>query len=116
VVLYNLTNINIMERLREIATIKVLGFYDLEVSAYVFWENVILTLFGIAMGVFLGIYLHKFVVVTAEVDFVMFGRDIFWASYAYSVLLTLFFTGIVNFAMFFRLKRIDMVESLKSLD
>jgi putative ABC transport system permease protein len=116
VVLYNLTNINIMERLREIATIKVLGFYDMEVSAYVFRENIILTAIGMAIGVFFGIYLHKFIVVTAEVDYVMFGRDIFYTSYLYSVLLTVFFTGIVNFAMFFRLKRIDMVESLKSVD
>jgi len=116
VVLYNLTNINIMERLREIATIKVLGFYDLEVSAYMFWENIILTVLGMAFGTVLGIYLHRFVVVTAEVDFVMFGRDIYYPSYLYSILLTVFFTGIVNAAMFFRLRRIDMVESLKSVD
>lgn len=116
VVLYNLTNINVTERLREIATIKVLGFYDKEVSAYVYRENVILTLIGMILGLVLGIFLHKFIVVTAEVDYVMFGRDIKPLSYLYSSLLTVFFSGLVNLIMHFKLKKISMVESLKSID
>lgn len=116
VVLYNLTNINVMERLREIATIKVLGFYDNEVSAYVYRENIILTLLGIILGLILGVFLHKFIIVTAEVDYVMFGREIKPLSYVYSSILTILFSGLVNFVMYFRLKRISMVESLKSMD
>lgn len=116
VVLYNLTNINIMERLREIATIKVLGFYNMEVSAYVFWENSILTLLGAALGAILGIYLHKVVVAAAETESLMFGREIFFVSFIWAVLVTAFFMGLVNFAMYFRLKKINMVESLKSVE
>lgn len=116
VVLYNLTNINVTERIREIATIKVLGFYDSEVSAYVYRENIILTLIGMMLGLVLGIFLHKFIVVTAEVDYVMFGRDIKPLSFLYSALLTIFFSAFVNFIMHFRLKNISMVESLKSVD
>jgi putative ABC transport system permease protein len=116
VVLYNLTNINVMERLREIATIKVLGFYDNEVSSYVYRENIFLTLFGILLGLVLGIFLHKFIVVTAEVDYVMFGREIKPLSYLYASILTIVFSGLVNIVMYFRLKRISMVESLKSVD
>ena len=116
VVLYNLTNINITERLREIATIKVLGFYDNEVSAYVYRENTLLTVIGLLLGLGLGIFLHQFVVTTAEVDYVMFGREIAPLSYLYSALLTACFTCIVNFTMYFRLRNINMVESLKSLD
>jgi putative ABC transport system permease protein len=116
VVLYNLTNVNITERLREIATIKVLGFYDNEVSNYVYRENIILTIIGMAFGLILGIFLHRFIVVTAEIDFVMFGRNINPLSYAYSAVLTIVFSGLVNIVMHFRLKKIDMVESLKSVD
>ncbi|TDT62861.1 putative ABC transport system permease protein [Fonticella tunisiensis] len=116
VVLYNLTNINITERLREIATIKVLGFYDNEVSAYVYRENMVLTMMGMALGLLLGIFLHKFIVETAEIDYVMFGRNINILSYIYSSILTIFFSVIVNFVMYFRLTKIDMVESLKSVD
>lgn len=116
VVLYNLTNINVMERLREIATIKVLGFYDNEVSAYVYRENLVLTLLGTILGLVLGILLHKFIIVTAEVDYVMFGRDIKPLSYVFSAVLTMLFSCLVNFVMYYRLKRIDMVESLKSVD
>lgn len=116
VVLYNLTNINISERLREIASIKVLGFYDREVSAYVYRENILLTLIGMILGLILGIFLHKFVVVTAEVDFVMFGRDIHPLSFVYSSILTVLFSGLVNLVMYFRLKKIRMVESLKSVE
>lgn len=116
VVLYNLTNVNVEERLREIATIKVLGFYDKEVSAYVYRENALLTAIGMCIGLFLGIFLHKFIVVTSEVDYVMFGRLIKPMSYLYSAVLTVLFAALVNFVMYFRLKKIDMVESLKSVD
>lgn len=116
VVLYNLTNINITERIREIATIKVLGFRDKEVSAYVYRENTILTILGILTGLLLGIGLHKFVIQTMEVDNMMFGRIITPMSYVYSILLTLFFSIVVNVLMYFRLRKINMVESMKSVD
>lgn len=116
VVLYNLTNINITERIREIATIKVLGFYDREVSSYVFRENMVLTFIGTVLGLVLGIFLHRFIIVTAEVDYVMFGRDIKPLSYVYAALLTVIFSLIVDFVMHFRLRRISMVESMKSVD
>ncbi len=116
VVLYNLNNINITERKRELATLKVLGFYDGEVSAYVFRENVLLTLIGAAFGAVLGIFLHRFVIVTVEVDAAMFGRTIYWPSFLYSVLFTVGFSAFVNLTMHFKLKKIDMVESLKSVE
>lgn len=116
VVLYNLTNININERLREIATIKVLGFYDREVDSYIYRENAILTLIGILAGCVLGIFLHQYVMRIAEVNIVMFGRDILPLSYLWAALLTAAFAGIVNFVMHFRLKRVSMVESLKSIE
>lgn len=116
VVLYNLTNINITERVREIATIKVLGFYDREVDAYVFRENIILTLIGTAVGTVLGILLHRFVVVVAEVNMVMFSRTIFPLSYVYAVVITLVFAVLVQIVMHRRLSRITMVESLKSVE
>lgn len=116
VVLYNLNNININERRRELATLKVLGFFDPEVSAYVNRENVLLTVIGTGVGVFLGILLHQFVIKTAEIDMLMFGRTIAPKSYVYSVLLTFVFSALVNGAMFFKLRKIDMVESLKSVE
>ncbi len=116
VVLYNLTNVNITERLREIATIKVLGFYDNEVSAYVYRENFVLTFIGTLLGLVGGIFLHRFVVQTAEVDIVMFERNIEFMSYVWSALLTLAFTALVNFVMYYRLRGISMVESLKSAE
>lgn len=116
VVLYNLNNINITERKRELATIKVLGFYDMEVAAYVYRENVVLTLVGAIGGVGLGMLLHRFIIQTVEVDAVMFGRDIHPSSYIYSIALTFVFSAIVNWVMYFKLKRIDMVESLKSVE
>lgn len=116
IVLYNLNNININERRRELASIKVLGFYDMEVAAYVYRENVYLTLIGAAFGVILGKILHQFVIVTVEIDSCMFGRTIEPRSYIYSMLLTLAFSILVNFAMFYKLRRIDMVESLKSVE
>lgn len=116
VVLYNLNNINITERRRELATLKVLGFFDGEVSAYVFRENGVLTIIGAAAGVILGKILHQFVIVTVEVDEVMFGRVINFQSYIYSVILTILFAAFVNWLMHFKLKKIDMVESLKSVE
>ncbi len=116
VVLYNLSNINITERLREIATIKVLGFYDGEVSAYIIRENIMSTLIGIIIGWVLGIFLHRFVVITSEVDIVMFERGLIWWAYAAAFVLTVLFSVIVNFALYFKLKGIRMVESLKSVE
>lgn len=116
VVLYNLTNINISERQREIATIKVLGFYSGEVDAYIFRETFLLSLLGAVCGLFVGIALHRFVVVTVEVSNIMFGRSIYPQSYIYSLALTLLFTVLVCLALRRRLKKINMVESLKSVD
>ena len=114
VVLYNLTNINLSERLREIATIKVLGFYDPEVYAYVNRESVALTLIGTLLGLAGGIALHSFVITTVEVDAVMFGRQIYPQSFAYAIALTLLFSTLVNLVMQRLLKRISMVESMKA--
>ena len=116
VVLYNLTNINITERKREIATLKVLGFYEKETASYVYRENIILTLIGIALGLIFGIFLHQFVVVTAEVDIVMFDRGITALSYVWSAVMTLLFSFLVSLAMRRRISSIDMVESLKSIE
>lgn len=116
IVLYNLNNININERRRELATIKVLGFYNKEMAAYIFRENIVLTIIGIIFGIIFGIFLHRYVIVTVEIDRVMFGRNINPNSFAYSILLTLFFSAVVNFVMYFRLKKINMVESLKSVE
>jgi putative ABC transport system permease protein len=116
VVLYNLNNININERRRELATLKVLGFFSTEVAAYVYRENILLTVIGAALGVFLGKFLHMYVITTVEVDACMFGRNINFSSFVYGVLFTFGFSIIVNFAMYFKLKKIDMVESLKSIE
>ncbi len=116
VVLYNLNNINIIERRRELATIKVLGFYDGELAAYVYRENILLTVFGIIVGIFMGLILHQFVIRTCEIDMIMFGREIKPMSYLYCILLTWLFTVVVNFVMLFKLRNIDMVESLKSVE
>ena len=116
IVLYNLNNINIIERRRELATLKVLGFYDMEVANYVYRENVLLTIMGTAAGVVLGLFLHRFVIMTVEVDMMMFGRDIEWPSYVYSVFMTFVFAIWINMGMFYKLRKIDMVESLKSAE
>lgn len=116
IVLYNLNNINIIERRRELATLKVLGFYDMEVGSYVYRENVLLTVLGILAGVVMGFFLHRFVILTVEIDMMMFGRDIEWPSYVYSVLLTCLFAVLINFGMFFKLRKIDMASSLKSAE
>lgn len=116
VVLYNLNNINITERKRELATLKVLGFYNSEVTAYVYRENIVLTFFGVLFGMILGKILHQFIIVTVEIESVMFGRNINVASFIYSLLLTVLFSCLVNGVMYFKLKKIDMVESLKSVE
>ena len=116
VVLYNLTNVNISERIREIATIKVLGFYDKEVSAYVYRENTILTILGTLAGLVVGIFLHRYIMTTVEMDNLMFGLDLEPNSYIISIILTLGFAAFVNIAMYYKLKNIEMVESLKSID
>ena len=114
IVLYNLTNINITERQREIATLKVLGFTPREVSAYIYREIMLLSVIGCAVGLVLGVFMEGFVVVTAEVDQVMFGRTIHAASFVIAFLLTMLFTVLVMLAMRRKLARVDMVESLKS--
>ena len=116
VVLYNLNNINITERQRELATLKVLGFFDGEVASYVYRENMVLTLFGVIAGMGIGTFLHHCVIQTVEVDMMMFGRNVFPRSYGWSALITLAFALFVNFMMFYRLRKIDMIESLKSVE
>ena len=116
IVLYNLTNVNISERIREIATIKVLGFYDKEVSAYIFRENILLTVIGLIGGLILGDIFHKFIMVTVEMDYVMFGRSIDMKSFIIASILTIIFSLLVNWSMYFKLKNVEMVESLKSVD
>ena len=116
IVLYNLSNVNMTERVRELATIKVLGFHDTEVSAYVNRENTFLTIFGALTGLGLGVVLHQFIINTMEIDNMMFGKVITWPSYLWSLLFTFLFSAVVSFIMHFALKRINMVESLKSLE
>lgn len=116
VVLYNLNNINITERQRELATLKVLGFYNGEVAMYVYRENILLTVLGALFGIVLGKILHRFIIVTVEIESVMFGRNIDLSSFVYGFLLTLMFSLLVNGAMYFKLKKINMVESLKSVE
>ena len=116
IVLYNLTNINISERIRELSTIKVLGFYDGEVVRYVYRENILLTLMGILLGLVLGEIEHGYILQTVELDMTMFSPDIQPLSYLYASLITLFFTLVVGIIMYFRLKKIDMIEALKAND
>ena len=114
IVLYNLTNINITERVKEIATIKVLGFFDREVSAYVYRESIALSVIGTLVGLVLGVFLHMFVIHSVEVDAVMFGRTIKPLSYVASAVLTMVFSILVNLVMHRKLRRISMVESMKA--
>lgn len=116
VVLYNLTNINITERMRELATLKVLGFYDGELSAYIYRENVILTVFGVALGMVLGKLLHQWLILTVEIDLLMFGRTVAPTSYLWAVVLTTVFSLLVNLGAHRKLKKLDMVESLKTVE
>lgn len=114
IVLYNLNNINITERSKEIATIKVLGFFEKEVQGYVYRESAILSVIGTAVGLLLGVILHKFIILTVEVDMVMFGRTVYAMSYVYSAALTLVFSAFVNLVLRRKLRKISMVESMKA--
>ena len=116
VVLYNLSNVNISERIRELATIKVLGFYDKEVYLYITRETVILTIIGILLGLVGGYFLNYYIIGTCEINMLRFAKIILPQSYIYSVLITLGFTIIVNIVTYFALKKIDMIESLKSVE
>ena len=116
VVLYNLANINITERMRELATIKVLGFYDREVAAYIYRENTISALLGMLAGLVLGVFLCHFVVDTAQVDAVMFYPDIPAYAFGLAALLTIVFTVLVNGLLYFKLRRIDMAGSMKAIE
>ncbi|AUI77830.1 MULTISPECIES: ABC transporter permease [Lactiplantibacillus] len=116
VVLYNLTNINVSERIRELSTIKVLGFYDGEVTMYIFRENLILTVLGMLVGCFLGNWLHAYILQTAETNALMFSPTIHPLSYIYSALLTLAFSLLVMAMMHWKLKRVNMLDALKSVD
>ena len=116
VVLYNLNNININERRRELATLKVLGFHDIEVASYVYRENILLTLLGTIVGCGMGKLLHLFTIKTVEIDMAMFGREIFPMSYLIGAAFTIGFSALVNAIMYFKLKKINMVDSLKSVE
>ncbi len=116
VVLYNLANVNISERIRELATIKVLGFYDKEVYDYVTRETTILTAIGIILGLFGGYCLNYYLIGTCEINTLRFSKIVSPISYVYAVAITIMFTLIVNFATYFALKKIDMIESLKSVE
>jgi ABC-type antimicrobial peptide transport system permease subunit len=116
IVLYNLTNINITERLREIATIKVLGFYERETNSYVFRENLVLTLLGVLVGFPMGVALHSYVMSQIRIDMISFDVRIAGVSYLYAAAFTVVFSLIVNFVMRFRIRAIDMAEALKSAE
>lgn len=116
VILYNISNINISERKREISTLKVLGYYDREVDAYITKENYLITVVGILLGLVLGFYLSHYIISTCEPDYMMFSKDIKWKSFVYASLISFGFTILVSFLTHFSLKKIDMVESLKSVE
>ena len=116
VVMLNLTNINLEERKRELATLRVLGFYDKEMYDYVFRENNALAAIGAVVGLMLGTFMHAFVIRTCEVDMVMFVRSVKTMSFVYSFVLTVVFSLCVNLIMRRKVRSIDMVESLKSAE
>ena len=116
VVLFSLTSINLEERSRELATIKVLGFFDRELAAYIYRENVVLTILGTVAGLVLGVVLQRYIISTMEIDMLMFSRDLLWPSYVFSAGLTFFFAALVNLIMFRHIVKIDMVSSLKSIE
>lgn len=116
VVLYNLSSVNISERRRELATIKVLGFYDKEVYQYINRENTILTIIGIILGLGIGNILTMYIIKTCEIDILMFDPTITLTSYIYAILITAAFAILVNIILYFSLKKIDMIESLKSVE
>ncbi|MFQ9515015.1 MAG: FtsX-like permease family protein [Eubacterium sp.] len=114
IVLYNLNNINIAERRRELATLKVLGFYDKEVAEYIYRENVIITIMGIGLGMIFGYFLHQYVIQASEIDMFMFGRKIGMLGYILGILVTNLFAVLINMTMYYKLKKVDMATSLKS--
>ena len=116
VVLYNLLNANISERIRELATIKVLGFYDREVYSYIARETIILTIIGMIIGLLGGYSLTMYILKTCELDITMFNPEVKLLSYIFGILITIFFAVIVNIVTYFSLKKIDMIESLKSVE
>ena len=116
VVLYNLSNVNISERIRELASLKVLGFYDKEVYNYIAKETTILTIIGMILGLISGYFLNFFIMQTCELDMFMFDKRVNLTSYIYGIVLTVLFSIIVNIATYFALKKIDMIESLKSIE
>ena len=116
IILYNLTNISVQERIREIATIKVLGFTDSEMTSYVYRENIFLTAVGIIIGLVGGTLLHKAVINIAEVNVAMFGREIYWWSYVLAAVMTALFAAGVCFLVHRRLKSLDTVAALKSVE
>ena len=116
VVLYNLLNANISERIRELATIKVLGFYDREVYSYIARETIILTIIGIIFGLVGGYFLTMYILKTCELDITMFSPEVKFLSYILGIIITVFFAIIVNIVTYFSLKKIDMIESLKSVE
>lgn len=114
IVLYNLNNINIAERRRELATLKVLGFYDVEVAMYIYRENIIITVIGICLGMIFGYFLHQYIIQTSEINMVMFGREIGIAGYILGIIVTIIFAMLINMTMYFKLKKVDMATSLKT--
>lgn len=116
VVLFSLNTINLEERKRELATIKVLGFYNRELAAYMIRENAVLTVFGTILGLGLGVILQRYIIVTMEVDMVMFSRDLLWSSFVFSAFLTLLFATAVNMMMLKPISKIDVVSSMKSIE
>jgi putative ABC transport system permease protein len=114
IVLYNLNYINIAERRRELATLKVLGFYDIEVAEYIYRENIIITVIGIVLGMIFGYFLHQYVIQTSEINVVMFGRKIGVLGYVLGTITTILFAVLINLTMYFKLKKVDMATSLKS--
>jgi len=116
VVLMSLTNINIDERRRELATLRVLGFYNNETAMYLYRENLILTVIGIASGLVFGLFLCNFVITTAEIDMAMFGRHMHFTTYLLSAVFTMVFATIVNLLTIGIVSKIDMVESMKSIE
>mgnify|MGYP003247088154 FL=1 len=116
VVLYNLSNVNISERIRELATIKVLGFYDKEVYLYITRETIILTAIGIVLGLVAGYFLDFFILETCEIDMLRFKKFVAPLSFLFATLITILFTVIVNIVTYFALKKINMIESLKSVE
>jgi len=116
IVLFNLTVINITERTRELATIKVLGFQDTETAMYLYRENLVVTLLGIALGLFGGVYLEGFIITSVEIDIMKFPQYIAVSSFVLAAALSLFFSLFVNAATYRKLAKIDMVESLKNVE